>query len=135
MCEGSGLSRVVTVSGEVSPEGAASGGARADTSSSFAPSPQTDCPAVADPNLLYHYPPQGLVPGWGTVGPDSWSDEAFLGPIVASLTGGQPALPADHDASPVPARAEAVWPGVDPADVAAPAACPTACASSLSLAS
>ena len=27
----------------------ASGGARADTSSSFAPSPQTDCPAVADP--------------------------------------------------------------------------------------
>ena len=87
---------------------------------------KSPCPAVADPNLLYHYPPQGLVPGWGTVGPDSWSDEAFLGPIVASLTGGQPALPADHDASPVPARAEAVWPGVDPADVAAPAACPTA---------
>jgi len=46
---------------------------------------KTDCEPVADPNLFTCYPPEGLVPGKGTIGPDEWSDEDFLGPIVASL--------------------------------------------------
>lgn len=49
---------------------------------------KSPCPPVADPNLLYYYPPSGLVPGQGTVPPDSWSDVDFLEPIVASITGG-----------------------------------------------
>lgn len=42
-------------------------------------------PSVADPNLFAKYPPDGLVPGKGTIAPDTWSTEAFLGPIVASV--------------------------------------------------
>lgn len=49
---------------------------------------KTDCEPVADPNLFACYPPDDLVPGQGTVGPDEWDDEAFLGPIVASLPEG-----------------------------------------------
>ena len=49
---------------------------------------KSPCEPVADPNLLYHYPPSGLVPGQGTTPPDSWSDVAFLEPIVASFGGG-----------------------------------------------
>jgi len=41
--------------------------------------------AVADPSLLVTYPSDGLIAGRGTVGPDSWDDAAFLGPIVASI--------------------------------------------------
>ena len=44
-----------------------------------------DGPAVADPNLVTHMPPQGLVPGRGTIGPSSWNDGDFLGPILASI--------------------------------------------------
>ncbi len=46
---------------------------------------KTDCEPVADPSLFVCYPPDGLVPGLGTIGPDDWSDEEFLGPIVAAL--------------------------------------------------
>ncbi len=42
-------------------------------------------PAVADPNLFRLYPPDDLVPGKGTIAPDTWSDADFLGPIVASV--------------------------------------------------
>lgn len=48
---------------------------------------KSPCPPVANPALLPYYPPSGLVPGQGTTPPDSWSDEQFLGPIVASITG------------------------------------------------
>ncbi len=41
--------------------------------------------AVADPTLFLRYPPDGLTPGAGTVGPDSWSDADFLAPIIASV--------------------------------------------------
>lgn len=40
---------------------------------------------IADPTLLVTYPSDGLIAGRGTVGPDSWDDAAFLGPIVASI--------------------------------------------------
>lgn len=42
-------------------------------------------PSVADPTLFGKYPPDNLVPGKGTIAPDTWSDEAFLGPIVAAV--------------------------------------------------
>jgi len=48
---------------------------------------KSECPSVADPNLVYYYPPSGLVPGLGTTPPDNWSDEQFLAPIVEALTG------------------------------------------------
>lgn len=49
---------------------------------------KSPCPAVADPNLFVYYPPQGIVPGAGTVGPESgWSDTEVLTPIVAAITG------------------------------------------------
>jgi len=41
--------------------------------------------AVADPSLFVRYPSDGLIAGRGTVGPDSWDDAAFLGPIVDSI--------------------------------------------------
>ncbi len=41
--------------------------------------------AVADPSLFVRYPSDGLMAGRGTVGPDSWDDAAFLGPIVDSI--------------------------------------------------
>lgn len=47
---------------------------------------KSSCAAIADPNLLLYYPPQGLVPGHGTTPPNSWSDDAFLGPIVRAVT-------------------------------------------------
>ena len=45
-----------------------------------------DGPPVADPTLFAHYPSGGLVPGKGTVPPDSWDDSAFLTPIVESIS-------------------------------------------------
>ncbi|CAN5801431.1 hypothetical protein BH23ACT2_BH23ACT2_20390 [soil metagenome] len=42
---------------------------------------------VADPSLFAKYPPQGLVPDRGTVGPESWDHAEFLGPIIESLDG------------------------------------------------
>lgn len=47
---------------------------------------KSPCEPVADPNLFLRYPPQGLIPGQGTIGPDRWDDDAFLGPILASIT-------------------------------------------------
>ena len=44
-----------------------------------------DGPPVADPTLFAKYPSGGLVPGQGTIAPDSWDDGAFLGPIVRSI--------------------------------------------------
>ena len=41
---------------------------------------------VAAPSLFASIPSDGLVPGKGTVAPDTWSDDAFLGPVVASIT-------------------------------------------------
>ena len=41
--------------------------------------------AVADPSLFVRYPSDGLIANRGTVGPDSWDDAAFLGPIVTSI--------------------------------------------------
>ncbi len=41
---------------------------------------------VAEPNLFGRYPSDGLVPGAGTTPPEDWSDAAFLGPIVESIT-------------------------------------------------
>ncbi len=59
------------------------------------------CPPIADPSLLEYYPPQGLVPDHGTVGPETgWSDTDFLTPIVESLIGGGAARAAiDGDAA------------------------------------
>ena len=49
---------------------------------------KSPCPPVADPNLFVYYPPQGIVPGAGTVGPETgWSDTELLTPIVAAVTG------------------------------------------------
>ena len=47
-------------------------------------------PASADPNLVVHLPPQGLIPGAGSVPPSSWSDSEFLGSIIASVDTSQP---------------------------------------------
>lgn len=41
---------------------------------------------IADPTLFLRYPSGGIMDGLGTVPPDSWSDAAFLGPIIASIT-------------------------------------------------
>jgi len=40
---------------------------------------------IADPTLFLRYPPNGITPGAGTLPPDSWSDTAFLGPILDSI--------------------------------------------------
>lgn len=40
---------------------------------------------IADPTLFLRYPPGGLIPGGGTLPPDSWDDEAFLGPIIDAI--------------------------------------------------
>ena len=40
---------------------------------------------IGVPSLFVRYPSDGLVPGQGTVGPSSWSDDAFLGPIIDSI--------------------------------------------------
>ena len=44
-------------------------------------------PPVADPNLFGKYPSDGLVPGRGTINPETWDDADFLRPIVDSLGG------------------------------------------------
>ncbi len=44
-------------------------------------------PPIADPTLFSHYPSDGIVPGQGTLPPDEWDAEAFLGPIVAAVEG------------------------------------------------
>ncbi len=82
---------------------------------------KSPCPPVADPSLLPYYPPSGLVPGQGTVPPDSWSDRAFLTPIVQSFTGaGGGAAREAMGAAAEPAAA----PGSTRAAQAAPAPCP-----------
>lgn len=45
-------------------------------------------PPVGDPNLFVRYPSDGLIPGKGTIGPQGWSDDTFLAPIIASVTDG-----------------------------------------------
>jgi CubicO group peptidase (beta-lactamase class C family) len=40
---------------------------------------------LADPNLFNVYPSFGIVTGAGTIPPDSWSDDEFLGPIVEAV--------------------------------------------------
>jgi CubicO group peptidase (beta-lactamase class C family) len=40
---------------------------------------------LADPNLFFSYPSFGLIPDAGTIPPDSWSDQDFLGPIVSAV--------------------------------------------------
>ncbi len=42
----------------------------------------------ADPSLWSLLPSDGLVEGLGSVSPDSWSDDEFIGPIEASIGGG-----------------------------------------------
>lgn len=42
--------------------------------------------AVADPYLYALYPSFGLVEGAGTIPPDTWSDDEFLGPIVNAVS-------------------------------------------------
>lgn len=49
---------------------------------------KSPCPPIADPNLFGKYPSDGLVPGQGTIGPESWDHASFLGPIVESITSG-----------------------------------------------
>lgn len=46
-----------------------------------------DGPAVANGSLWAQIPSSGLLPGQGTVPPDSWSDDEFLGRIEAAITG------------------------------------------------
>lgn len=41
-------------------------------------------PPVADPSLFSKYPSDGIVPGKGTLPPDSWDDADFLAPIAAA---------------------------------------------------
>lgn len=40
---------------------------------------------IADPNLVVHYPPSGLVPGQGTQPPENWEPTEFLAPIIESI--------------------------------------------------
>jgi len=42
-------------------------------------------PAIAEPQLFNRYPSDGLSPGGGTIGPDTWSHAAFLKPILDSI--------------------------------------------------
>jgi CubicO group peptidase (beta-lactamase class C family) len=42
-------------------------------------------PAVADPNLLAHLPPSGVVPGKGTLAPKDWDFGAFLKLVIAAV--------------------------------------------------
>lgn len=46
-------------------------------------------PPMAQDSLWALYPSDGLIPGHGTVPPDSWSDREFLAPIIASIRGGE----------------------------------------------
>jgi hypothetical protein len=92
---------------------------------------KSPCPPVADPSLLFYYPPSGLVPGQGTTPPDSWSDEEFLAPIVASITGAPGPPPAADVAVRAPPVKALDAAGTDPAPAtlagatdADPAACP-----------
>jgi CubicO group peptidase (beta-lactamase class C family) len=85
---------------------------------------KSECPPIADPNLIGYLPSDGLVPGEGTIGPDSWSDEQFLGPIVESLTG-TPVDGSGAAAHPGDPAAPAAGPGPSAsADAVDPAACP-----------
>ena len=40
---------------------------------------------IGVPSLFSRYPSDGLVPGQGTIGPSSWNDSSFLGPIIDSI--------------------------------------------------
>jgi CubicO group peptidase (beta-lactamase class C family) len=73
---------------------------------------KSPCAPIADPNLLSHYPSDGLVPGQGTIGPDRWSDADFLQPIVDSITG-------DAEAEVTPAADPGSAPSPEPATTAA----------------
>jgi CubicO group peptidase (beta-lactamase class C family) len=42
-------------------------------------------PALADPNLLPHLPPSGLVEGKGTLAPKDWNFAAFLKLVLAAI--------------------------------------------------
>jgi CubicO group peptidase (beta-lactamase class C family) len=44
-----------------------------------------DGPAIADPHLLSHMPPSGLVEGKGTVGPEDWDLSAFLNLVIEAV--------------------------------------------------
>ncbi len=85
---------------------------------------KSPCEPVADPNLLYHYPPSGLVPGQGTTPPDSWNDVAFLEPIVASFDGGGGGSLSTRSAASV-AREPATGLAGARSALADPAPCPT----------
>ena len=92
---------------------------------------KSPCEPVADPNLLYHYPPSGLVPGQGTTPPDSWNDVAFLEPIVASFGGGGGGSLSTRSAASV-AREPASALGGARSTLADPAPCPVTAPSSTS---
>lgn len=84
------------------------------------------CPAVADPNLFGLYPPNGLVPDAGTHPPDSWDANAFLEPIIQSVTGpaGAATFP---DPEPVPESRDPDGQAMAPcADQSTPTAQPVA---------
>jgi CubicO group peptidase (beta-lactamase class C family) len=66
---------------------------------------KSPCEPVADPNLFSRYPSGGLVPGQGTSPPAEWSDQAFLGPIVESITGAGAEGAAGDEAAPAPGPA------------------------------
>ena len=86
---------------------------------------KSPCPPVADPNLLVYYPPQGIVPGAGTVGPQNgWSDGEVLRPIVAAVTGDP--LPPDGGVPDADARDSHLG---DPAAPAAEVECANVAAS------
>lgn len=46
-----------------------------------------DGPPVADPVLFPLLPPLGVIPGQGSLPPDSWDDGEFFAPILASMRG------------------------------------------------
>lgn len=77
------------------------------------------CPPIADPNLFTYYPSGGLVPGEGTIPPAmGWSDEAFLGPIVESVTGGTQSIADEASFSEPNAAQRAASPAASQAAVA-----------------
>ncbi len=44
-----------------------------------------DGPAQADPSLWARIPADGLLPGQGTIAPDEWSDDDFIGRVEAAI--------------------------------------------------
>ncbi len=79
---------------------------------------KSPCPPVADPDLFVYYPPAGLVPGQGTVGPSIWDDQDFLGPIVDSFT----AAPLAVRGSGIASANRRAGPAGDPSGLSASAA-------------